>query len=58
MDHWIQSFKGAKRVKDNQEVYVPGQKEYKTEAERTTNGIPLNDKVVEDLEGLKKKFGI
>jgi LDH2 family malate/lactate/ureidoglycolate dehydrogenase len=58
MDHWIQSFKGAKRVKDNQEVYVPGQKEYKTEAERTVNGIPLNDKVVEDLEGLKKKFGI
>lgn len=58
MDHWIQSFKGAKRVTKNQQVYVPGEKEYLTEAKRNTNGIPLNDKVVEDLEGLKKKFGV
>ena len=58
MDHWIDSFKGADRMDPNQEVYVPGEKEYLTEIERTANGIPLNDKVVADLEGLKKKFGV
>ncbi|MFB1004669.1 MAG: Ldh family oxidoreductase, partial [Bacteroidia bacterium] len=58
MDHWIQSFKSAERVEADQEVYVPGEKEYRIEAERTANGIPLNDKVVEDLEGLKKKFRV
>lgn len=58
MDHWIRSFKGAKRVNADQPIYVPGEKEYLTEIERTKNGIPLNDKVVEDLDGLIKKFKI
>lgn len=58
MDHWIQSFKSAKRIDANQEVFVPGEKEYITEVHRTANGIPLNDKVVADLEGLQKKFAI
>ena len=56
MDHWIQSFKSAERVNTEQEVYVPGEKEYRTEEYRIASGIPLNDRVVEDLEGLKKKF--
>lgn len=58
MDHWISSFKSAERVNEEQPVYVPGEKEYLTEIERSKNGIPLNDKVVEDLEGLKKKFRV
>jgi len=58
MDQWIQSFKSAERVDAEQEVYVPGEKEYIIEAERSAKGVPLNDKVVQDLEGLKKKFGV
>jgi len=58
MDHWIQSFKSAERIDDSQEIFVPGEKEYITEEERNANGIPLNDKVIEDLEGLSKKFKI
>lgn len=56
MDHWICSFKNAKRIIEAQPVFVPGEKEFVTEAERMLNGIPLNDKVADDLEGLKKKF--
>lgn len=58
MDHWIESFKSAERIDESQEIFVPGEKEFLVEAERTINGVPLNDKVVDDLEELKKKFGI
>jgi L-2-hydroxycarboxylate dehydrogenase (NAD+) len=58
MDHWIDSFKGAKRIDSNQRVYVPGEKEYIIEKERLKNGIPLNSKVIEDLEELDKKFNL
>ena len=56
MDHWINSFKAAKRMNEKQEVFVPGEKEFIIERDRTKNGIPLNEKVVEDLEKLSKKF--
>lgn len=58
MDHWIQSFKSASRVNEEQEVYVPGQKEFEIETTRAEHGIPLNDKVVADLESLNRKFGL
>ena len=58
MDHWIRSFKSAERIDGDQEVYVPGEKEYLVEKEREMHGIPLNDKVVDDLGSLKKKFFI
>jgi LDH2 family malate/lactate/ureidoglycolate dehydrogenase len=58
MDLWINSFKSADRVDENQSVYVPGEKEFSTELERKKTGIPLNEKVLEDLEKLEKKFSI
>jgi LDH2 family malate/lactate/ureidoglycolate dehydrogenase len=58
MDHWIQSFKGADRVDENQRVFVPGEKEYAMEVERSETGIPLNDKVIEDLTNLGKTLGV
>jgi L-2-hydroxycarboxylate dehydrogenase (NAD+) len=57
MDRWILSFKSAERTDPNQEVFVPGEKEFITEKERLKNGIPLNQKVVMDLESLSQKFG-
>lgn len=57
MDNWIQSFKAAERINPEQEVFVPGEKEFLIKREREANGIPLNQKVVEDLEGLAQKFG-
>ena len=57
MDHWIDSFKAAERMNTNQEIFVPGEKEYLVEKERIISGIPVNNKVVKDLEGLGTKFG-
>jgi LDH2 family malate/lactate/ureidoglycolate dehydrogenase len=58
MDHWITSFKSAERMDESQEIYVPGEKEYLLEEERLISGIPLNDKVVIDLEKVGKKYGV
>jgi LDH2 family malate/lactate/ureidoglycolate dehydrogenase len=58
MDHWIESFKNAERIDESQEVFVPGEKEFLMEEERSLTGIPLNDKVVQDLEGLCKELTI
>lgn len=58
MDLWINSFKSADRVNENQSVYVPGEKEFDMEEKRKKTGIPLNIKVLEDLERLEKKFSI
>lgn len=58
MDAWILSFKNAKRINDDEPIYVPGEKEFIIEKERLKSGIPLNEKVVQDLESLSNKFKI
>jgi len=58
MDLWINSFKNAERVDEKNPVYVPGEIEFNTEEKRLKTGIPLNDKVLEDLHKLGKKFSI
>lgn len=58
MDLWINSFKNAERVDEKNPVYVPGEIEFNTEEKRLKTGIPLNDKVLEDLQKLGKKFSI
>lgn len=58
MDKWITSFKSAKRVEQDQEVYVPGEKEFRIEEKRLKDGVPLNNKVIKDLETLSKKFSL
>lgn len=58
MDNWITRFKNAERIDPDQEVLIPGEPEYRKTLERETNGIPLNEKVVKDLEDLGKKFDI
>lgn len=56
IDHWIDTFKSAKRIDEAQEIFVPGEKEHLVQEERETTGIPLNPKVVESLEQLADKF--
>lgn len=58
MDNWIQRFKDAKRIDPDQQVIIPGEPELEAEAERTINGIPLVDAVVDDLNTVADKFGI
>lgn len=58
MDTWIRRFRNARRANENQPVLIPGDPERAFEQERTQSGIPLNPKVVADLEAVGKKFGI
>ncbi|MGR3812319.1 Ldh family oxidoreductase [Jiulongibacter sp. NS-SX5] len=57
MDKWINRFRSAPAV-DGEVVQIPGDQERNFKAERLKSGLPLNDKVVESLEELSKRFGI
>ncbi len=56
MDNWINRFRSAKTVEGIDHLIIPGDPERESEAERLKNGIPLNEKVVEDLKELAKKM--
>ncbi len=58
MDQWIQAFKNATPVDENEKVVIPGEPETAMEKERRTGGIPIGDSVVNDLKELGEKFGL
>jgi L-2-hydroxycarboxylate dehydrogenase (NAD+) len=58
MDNWINRFRSAKTIDGQEAVVIPGDPERKMNEERLKMGIPLNEKVVDDLQSLGQKFGI
>ncbi len=58
MDNWINAFKNASRINEQQPVLIPGEPEAAMEKERRATGIPLLSMVVLDLRTLAEKFGI
>jgi len=58
MDKWISRFRAAKTVEGEEKVLIHGDPEREMESVRLKDGIPLNPKVVEDLQELSKKLGI
>jgi L-2-hydroxycarboxylate dehydrogenase (NAD+) len=58
MDTWINRFRSAKTIEGEERVIIPGDPERETSQERRLTGIPLNPKVVEDLELLGNKLGL
>ena len=58
MDQWIQAFKKATPINENEKVIIPGEPEIAMEIERRANGIPLVLNVVNDLKELGKKFNV
>ncbi len=58
MDNWIERFKNAKAIDENQKVIIPGEPELEAEQERKINGIPLIDAVVNDLNEVAEKLGL
>jgi LDH2 family malate/lactate/ureidoglycolate dehydrogenase len=58
MDHWVQTFKSSTAIDPEKPVLIPGEPEYMSEQTRSKKGIPLNLKVVENLEGLAQKFNL
>jgi LDH2 family malate/lactate/ureidoglycolate dehydrogenase len=58
MDNWITRFRAAKTIDGQSRVVIPGDPEREAENERMNEGIPLNEKVVEDLKQLAEKLNI
>jgi L-2-hydroxycarboxylate dehydrogenase (NAD+) len=58
MDNWISRFRSAKTITGESRVLIHGDPERETNEVRIKEGIPLNQKVIEDLLGLSKKFGV
>ncbi len=52
MDVWINGVKNLEKAKGIDEILIPGEPEFRIEKERLVTGIPLQQKVVEDLEKL------
>jgi L-2-hydroxycarboxylate dehydrogenase (NAD+) len=58
MDVWIERFRSAKTTSEAPKVLIPGDPEREIEAERRVSGIPINDKVVLDLNEVAKRFAL
>lgn len=58
MDHWIETFLSAHPIEPNQKLTIPGWPEMETAQYRREHGIPLNEKVYEDLINLGEKLGL
>lgn len=58
MDNWINRFRSAKPVAGESRVLIPGDPEREMAEERLKTGIPLNEKVVEDLNNLATRYGL
>lgn len=58
MDNWIERFRNSKTTPGQESVLIPGDPERQFEKVRMENGIPLNNKVIDDLTVLSQKFDI
>jgi L-2-hydroxycarboxylate dehydrogenase (NAD+) len=58
MDHYIESIKESGKAQHVTEILMPGEPEYRTEAERLKQGIPLASTTLQELVALGKSLGI
>jgi LDH2 family malate/lactate/ureidoglycolate dehydrogenase len=58
MDNWITRFRSAKTIDGQDRVLIHGDPERQMNDVRLEEGIPLNQKVEEDLQSLAAKFNI
>jgi LDH2 family malate/lactate/ureidoglycolate dehydrogenase len=58
MDNYIDEIKGVPKARGVNEIYLPGELEFIKERERRQQGIPLPQKVVEDLLAIGKDTGV
>ena len=58
MDNWITRFRSAKTIESEEKLIIPGDPEREMTKERLERGIPLNEKVIDDLMQLGEKVGV
>jgi len=57
MDKWISFMRAARRAPGADRIWLPGEMEYVSRKERLTQGIPLNDAMIEELKTLAGEAG-
>jgi LDH2 family malate/lactate/ureidoglycolate dehydrogenase len=58
MDKGIREIKGVKKAPGIAEIFLPGEREYRTLLERRKTGIPLAVGTVGELQELSEEFGV
>jgi LDH2 family malate/lactate/ureidoglycolate dehydrogenase len=58
MDKAIREIKTSTKAEGVKRIYIPGEIEFETKAERLKNGIPIPEAVVKDLVALGKELGV
>ena len=58
MDCYIKSIKESGKAKNVTEILMPGEPEYRTEAKRLKEGIPLESTTLQELVALGKSLGV
>lgn len=58
IDHWIEVFRSTQPITGEKAVLIPGDPEREAESDRTQNGIPIIQAVVDDLEKVAQKLGL
>jgi LDH2 family malate/lactate/ureidoglycolate dehydrogenase len=58
IDHWIEVFRKTKPAPGHRAVLIPGDPEHEAEQIRSTEGIPLLEAVVNELNSISKQTGI
>jgi LDH2 family malate/lactate/ureidoglycolate dehydrogenase len=58
MDKGIREIKSVKKAPGVAEIFLPGEREYRTLGERRKSGIPLAKGTIEELQSMSAKFGV
>lgn len=58
MDNWIKRFRSAKTSEGHEHVLIPGDPERLIAEQRSKEGIPIQDIVVNDLKSIANKMGL
>ncbi|HSB71651.1 MAG TPA: Ldh family oxidoreductase [Candidatus Methylomirabilis sp.] len=58
MDKAIREVKTSERAEGVERIYIPGEIEFETKAERLAQGIPIPEPVVKDFLALGKELGV
>ncbi len=56
MDKAIQEIKGSDRIEGVQRIYIPGEIEFETKADRLARGIPIPEAVIKDFIALGREL--
>lgn len=58
MDLWVRFIRSTRKSEGVETIWLPGEKEFVTRQKRLTEGIPLNKKMIDELQTLATKVGV